>query len=74
MAMHENVLDCDQTTSTDAPPGDRDRLLQILEYYRIVAEKIHKPRATQRLLMTGLGFSPAESWSASERPEESVSH
>jgi hypothetical protein len=73
MAMHEHVLDCDQTASIDALAGDRDRLLQMLETYRTLAEQIHKPRATRRLLMTGLGFSAAELRSASERPEESAS-
>jgi hypothetical protein len=67
MAMHEHILDPDQTASPDALAGDRERL-QMLEYYRILAEKIHKPRATQRLLMTGLGFSPTESRSAGARP------
>jgi hypothetical protein len=51
--------------------GDRDRLLQMLESYRTLAEQIHEPRATRRLLMTGLGFSAAELRSASS-PEESA--
>ena len=71
MAMHEHVLVCDQTASIDAIAVDR--MLQMSDSYRTLAEQINKPRATRRLLMTGLGFSAAELRSASERPEESAS-
>ena len=71
MAMHEHALVCDQTASIDVLAVDR--MLQMLKSYRTLAEQINKPRATRRLLMTGLGFSTAELRSASERPEESAS-